>query len=1183
MSFSWRHLCDRVVCAKGLWLAGPKRPRSADVQRRLTLECLEERNVPSILFHPGVGEQAFDLGGPVINNVHPYLVFWGNGWNTGSGPSMRNNLISAVNSMATGPFVSRLSEYRNSIGVGSQSAWVTDTDSSPGATFSPAEPGALLDLGFLDGHIPDPFYHADVNRLYIVIPQPGSVINNAVGDIDGYHAGQFYFVPPFFFPVPYVFATVSNDGSLDDVTTTLSHELVEAISDPTLMAIWVKPGSAANNEIADNEAAYYNYRFDGVNLVQSWFSRSDDAFIVPTNQRQNFFVTDGVLSVNGDQLPNKNDSISVTVSSSGGVQITQNGETAQFEPFTISSVIINTGSGNDSVSIGSTPVGVPITINLGNGADTVNVGDSLNRLVHHDVVTVNGQNGTATLNVNDRGTQSSETYTVTGNIVSRTSGGVGEIHYSHIQNLNVNVGTATETIHVQSTSAGTTTLIKSGTGADDVTVGGALNAGPLTVDGSGGSMRLFVIDGRTFLPPGVPGSYGFPGSYNVTSHTVQAAGAAPITYQALASVSLTTGLELFGVPLTVGVEGTESGTATTVTTQPGVAPNFVFVDASGKTLDNIRGPLNLDGANFSQLVVTDTGTSADETYTLTQDTISRTGAAAITYHNFPLLLALSGGRGHNSFYVSSTAAAIPVALDSAGQHNDFYLGNAANTVDDFHSPLTIKGQQTSNINLYDQGSNTGHTYVLTAATLTRDGHSLLSFSDSSLTVFAGRGNDLFTVVRAPAALPVSFHGGSGSNLLMGPDRDSIWLVGGANSGVLQDPGGDANVEFTDVQNIRAGSADDSFSFSPGASISGLVDGGRGTNEINLRTLSTPQIFTIDALNSGTVAGVTRFSSIQNLLGSSGDDQFKLLNGASVSGTIFGGGGNNTLDLSAFTTGLTFTIASANAGNIPGVTTFTSVQNLIGGSGDDQFVFSAGARLDGLADGRGGNNTLDLRAATAGQTFNIMGSNAGNIVGVASFTSVQSLIGGSGDDQFVFADAAGMDGTIDGQGGTNSLDDSAYTGNVLVDLQIAKATGVGGGIANIQKVIGGAGSNILVGNGGNVLTGGTGHNLLIAGASPSTLIGGAADNILIGGTTAYDMDLAALEAVMDYWAGPDDYSTRVANLLVGNGVPLLDATTVTSNGGGNTLAGGPGLDLFYGNLATDAVLNWDAATETFVSI
>jgi hypothetical protein len=48
------------------------------------------------------------------------------------------------------------------------------------------------------------------------------------------------------------------------------------------------------------------------------------------------------------------------------------------------------------------------------------------------------------------------------------------------------------------------------------------------------------------------------------------------------------------------------------------------------------------------------------------------------------------------------------------------------------------------------------------------------------------------------------------------------------------------------------------------------------------------------------------------------------------------------------------------------------------------------------------------------------------------------------------------------------------------------------------------------------------------------------------------------------------------------VPALNATTAHGNGGGNTLTGGGGLDLFFGNLASD-VTDWNPQTETFVSI
>src|SRR5262249_5275331 len=154
--------------------------------------------------------------------------------------------------------------------------------------------------------------------------------------------------------------------------------------------------------------------------------------------------------------------------------------------------------------------------------------------------------------------------------------------------------------------------------------------------------------------------------------------------------------------------------------------------------------------------------------------------------------------------------------------------------------------------------------------------------------------------------------------------------------------------------------------------------------------------------------------------------------------------------------------------------------------------------------------------------------------------------------------------------------AGWTGNVLVNLQTGAASGVAGGIANVQNVTGAngpGGYNLLVGNGRNVLTGGTGRRkLLVAGASASTLIGGANWDILIGGTTDYDLqaDLASLRAVMDFWAAAEDYGAAVAALTGEGG--LLNGT-VHGNGGGNTLTGGEGQDLFFGNPDLD-LHDWD---------
>jgi hypothetical protein len=225
---------------------------------------------------------------------------------------------------------------------------------------------------------------------------------------------------------------------------------------------------------------------------------------------------------------------------------------------------------------------------------------------------------------------------------------------------------------------------------------------------------------------------------------------------------------------------------------------------------------------------------------------------------------------------------------------------------------------------------------------------------------------------------------------------------------------------------------------------------------------------------------------------------------------------------------------------------------------------------------GGTGSNALVGSAVDNVWDITANNAGTlssatIAGPVSFTGVGNLTGGTANNTFVFSDGAAISGNLDGGRAGATLDDSAYSTSVVVDLQTGTATGVGGTIAHIKNVIGGTGGgagvyNVLVGNGGNTLTGGNGRrNLLIAGSLAGTLLGGDDDDILIGGTTLYDRDMASLLAIMSYWSGTaDDFGTRVSNLLTGNGMPLLDPTTVTSNGGGNTLTGGPGLNLYYGS-------------------
>jgi hypothetical protein len=152
----------------------------------------------------------------------------------------------------------------------------------------------------------------------------------------------------------------------------------------------------------------------------------------------------------------------------------------------------------------------------------------------------------------------------------------------------------------------------------------------------------------------------------------------------------------------------------------------------------------------------------------------------------------------------------------------------------------------------------------------------------------------------------------------------------------------------------------------------------------------------------------------------------------------------------------------------------------GGDGSDT------VRLEDLFEGvtvavNGGTGSTTLVGPNQANTWDITGTNAGTLDGAVTFTNVPNLTGGADPDTFVFADGQGVTGAIDGGGGGDALDYGAYATSVVVNLQTGGATGVGGGVAQIQNVLdqrhrrgpplnigtvaGNGGGNVLLGQGG----------------------------------------------------------------------------------------------------------------------
>ena len=174
------------------------------------------------------------------------------------------------------------------------------------------------------------------------------------------------------------------------------------------------------------------------------------------------------------------------------------------------------------------------------------------------------------------------------------------------------------------------------------------------------------------------------------------------------------------------------------------------------------------------------------------------------------------------------------------------------------------------------------------------------------------------------------------------------------------------------------------------------------------------------------------------------------------------------------------VTGGDSGDLTGAASasFTDIESLVGGSGSDSFAL-VGGTLSGGVEGGGGDDSL---AGDDGPNdWTVSGTDAGTVTGLgAGFTGIESLIGGLGSDSFRLDDASVISGTIAGGGGRDALDYSAATGGVSVDLAAGTATRTGG-ISEIEDATGGAGADSLSGDAGdNILTGGAGDDVFRGG-------------------------------------------------------------------------------------------------------
>jgi Ca2+-binding RTX toxin-like protein len=185
----------------------------------------------------------------------------------------------------------------------------------------------------------------------------------------------------------------------------------------------------------------------------------------------------------------------------------------------------------------------------------------------------------------------------------------------------------------------------------------------------------------------------------------------------------------------------------------------------------------------------------------------------------------------------------------------------------------------------------------------------------------------------------------------------------------------------------------------------------------------------------------------------------------------------------------------------------------------------------------------------------------------------AILMGGGDDVLIIGGGSVITGISNGEGGSDLLSYSSFTGPVTVNLATGVATGTGGvasferllgsdqndkliGSAAADTVQGGDGNDLLNGAGGiDVLQGGLGNDLYLVNAA------GEADETGGGG-------IDTVRSAVSYVLGADLENLDLLGGFNRNATGNNLANRITGNTGNNVITGGLGRDIITGDAGLD---------------
>jgi hypothetical protein len=522
--------------------------------------------------------------------------------------------------------------------------------------------------------------------------------------------------------------------------------------------------------------------------------------------------------------------------------------------------------------------------------------------------------------------------------------------------------------------------------------------------------QVYVINGGTLFALGGLPNY----TLTQTSSLNPAAVGQSVTFTATVA-STNNGLTPMG-SITFKDGNTTLGTVTLVNGQASLTTSFAtsgshFITAAysggggyapGSTtlVESVRTYTTSVALNPSnQLVVTDaTLGGKNDNLTIQSDTTNNRFVLSDPLSSFAVLGTIAGA----VVAPDTHSVTIPFASVSGTQILINTLdGNDKLTVDlslgNFAKAITFNGGQQSSIPGDSLTVTGGGTFANVTHSFTNNNDGTVAVTGNSLISYF----DLEPIVDNLVATTRNFTYNGGNETITLTD------AGGGRSMIDSTLGESVNFRNANTSMaVDAGTGNDTVSLVSFAGVGLSLTGGAGTN--TLQGPNQANTWNISANDGGTLNGVN-FALFQNLLGNAGADQFLFGNGFSISGTIDGAGGNDTLNFSASTTARAFALT--------GMGTTDGFNGTVGGIGGgfsniNGVIGSSTATTDSLT---GVNTNAAWVIGTASDSYTSGGQ-------TLTFAGLESFTGGSGNDTFTVTPSATVTFSLDGSAPTTGPGD-----------------------------------------------------------------------------------------------------------------------------------------------------------------